>query len=171
MRARETFTALLLTCALAAVPASALRSPVQATPVKLSLRSLQGDSVQVGGGAPPVLLAVFATWCRSCKDEVAAFNRLQKEFAPRGVRVVALSADDIPDERLRAWLARYHGEYPVVRDTTRAALQALRVVGVPEAHLVGSDGRVMWSKRGPVESGLPSLRDAVARLRSNPASR
>ena len=134
-------------------------------------RSLSGDTVRIGAGTSPALVAVFATWCRSCKDEVAVFNRLERELAPRGVRVVALSADDIPDERLRAWIARYRGTYPVIRDTSRAALQILGIVGVPEAHLIDANGRVLWSKRGPIDQGLPSLRAAVAKLRGNPASR
>lgn len=144
---------------------------MRAGPVKLAIRSLSGDAVRIGAGDTPVLVAVFATWCRSCKDEVDVFNRLQQELAPRGVRVVALSADEIPDDRLRAWLTRYKAAYPVVRDSTRTALQALGVVGVPEAHLVSADGRTLWVRRGPIESGLPSLRAAIATLRGNPPSR
>lgn len=127
--------------------------------------------MRVGAGSTPVLVAVFATWCRSCKDEVETFNHLQQELAPLGVRVVALSADEIPDDRVRAWLARYKAAYPVIRDTARGALQSLRVVGVPEAHLIGADGKVLWSRRGPVESGLPSLRATIANMRGNPPGR
>ena len=170
MRVRGVTVALLFSCALTATRVGAQRSSVRA-PVSLAVRSLSGDTVRIGAGSAPVLVAVFATWCRGCKEEVATINRLQQELAPRGVRVVGLSADEIPDDRLRAWIARYNGAYPVIRDTTRAALQALGVVGVPEAHLVSSDGRVLWSKRGPLESGLPQLRRAVATLRGNPATR
>ena len=157
--ARRAITALL--CALAmGVPGA---SSAQATlPVAFALRTMRGDTVHVGAGSPVTLVAVFASWCRSCKEEIAVFNRLQLELAPLGVRVVALSADEGSDEHLTGWLARYDAQYPVARDTSRAALRALGVVGVPEAYLVGADGRVIWSRRGPIESGLPSLRKAVA---------
>ena len=129
----------------------------------LALRSLRGDTVRIGRGSPPTLVAVFASWCRSCKEEVAVFNRLQRELGTLGVRVIALNADEGSGERLGAWLARYGAQYPVVRDTTGAALRALGVVGVPEAYLIEADGRVAWRGRGPIEPGLASLRQAVGK--------
>jgi peroxiredoxin len=134
--------------------------------VSLSLRSVRGaDSVRIGKSQPPTVIAVFATWCRSCKDEVATFNALSRELAPKGVRFVALSADEIGDARLVGWLDRYNVSYPVVRDTTGAALRALSVVGVPEVHIVDATGRVVWKHRGPIEAKLMQLRAHIERMR------
>lgn len=129
---------------------------------QFTLRNLRGsDTIGVGKGQSPTVVAVFATWCRSCKGEVATFNVLAKELAPRGVRFVALSADEISDERLGKWLDNYSAAYPVVRDTSGAALRSLGVVGVPEVHVVDGNGRVVWSKRGPIHPRLAELRRAV----------
>jgi peroxiredoxin len=146
-------------------PRSAAAS-TQARSVSLTLRALRGgEALRVGQGQPPTLLAVFATWCRSCRDEVTLFNALEREFATSGVRVVALSADEIGDERVSRWLDVHRASYPVVRDSGGVALRALGVVGVPEVHLIDGDGRVVWSRRGPVESRLGELRVAVDRVR------
>lgn len=130
--------------------------------VSLHLRSARGaDSVHIGSAQQPTVVAVFATWCRSCKDEVATFNALSHELSAKGVRLVALSADEIGDQRLIGWLDRYEASYPVVRDTSGAAFRALGVVGVPEIHIVDSAGRVVWKHRGPIEGKLVQLRRAV----------
>jgi hypothetical protein len=92
---------------------------------------------------------------------VATFNTLSRELSAKGMRFVALSADEIGDERLIGWLDRYKVAYPVVRDSSGAALRALRVVGVPEVHVVDSTGRVVWKHRGPIEGKLVQLRRAV----------
>ena len=151
----------LVTVAVWAGALAAFDAGAQARPIGFALPSLQGDTIRVGGGAPVTVVAVFASWCRSCRDDVLAINRLTREFAPRGVRVVALSADDGSDERLRAWLVKYHVAYPVVRDTSRATMRALGVVGVPEAYLIGTDGRIVWSRRGPISALLGALRAAL----------
>jgi peroxiredoxin len=139
---------------------------VQSQPVSVMQRDLRGgDTIRIGNGQPTVV-AVFATWCRSCKDEVATFNALSKEFGARGVRVVALSADEGSEERLLKWLENYKVMYPVIRDTTGATLRALGVVGVPEVYVVDAKGRIVWSRRGPIDSRLEDLRRAV--YRTNP---
>lgn len=136
-----------------------------AQPVSFALQNVRGgDSIHVGSGHAPALVAVFATWCRSCKDEVATFTELTRELATRGVRVVALSADEIGDARLVRWLDHHRAGYPVGRDTTGAALRALGVVGVPEVYLVGSDGRVTWHRRGPIHARVDEIRSAVQQL-------
>jgi peroxiredoxin len=135
---------------------------LSAQSVSLRLRNVRAaDSVVIGKSQPTTVVAVFATWCRSCKDEVATFNTLSRELSAKGMQFVALSADDIGDERLIGWLDRYKVTYPVVRDSSGASFRALSVVGVPEVHVVDSMGRVVWKHRGPIEGKLVQLRRAV----------
>ena len=135
---------------------------VDAQSVSLHLRSVRSaDSVHIGKSQQPTLVAVFATWCRSCKDEVATFNSLSRDLSAKGMRFVALSADEIGDERLIGWLDRYRVAYPVVRDTSGVAFRALGVVGVPEMYLTDSTGRVVWKHRGPIEGRLAQLQRAI----------
>src|SRR3979411_803605 len=60
------------------------RSPASA------VRTLAGDSVRVGAGTP-VLLNVWATWCASCREEMADLAAIDRAYAPRGVKVLAVS--------------------------------------------------------------------------------
>jgi thiol-disulfide isomerase/thioredoxin len=44
-------------------------------------------------GARAVLLNVWATWCGPCREEFPELVRLGREYRPRGLRLVFVSAD------------------------------------------------------------------------------
>lgn len=50
------------------------------------------------GSAPATVVNVWATWCLPCREEFPDLVQLEREFRPRGVRVVLISAD-FPDRR------------------------------------------------------------------------
>jgi peroxiredoxin len=133
-------------------------------PVQFVTRTIAGDSVRVGAHEPATLVAVFATWCRSCKDEVAIINALRGELSAHGARVLAINVDKPSAESVRRWLDANGGKYPVALDTSAAIAHALGVVGVPEFYLISGEGRAVFSRRGPVESVLPALRAMIAGL-------
>jgi thiol-disulfide isomerase/thioredoxin len=60
-----------------------------------------------------LLLTTFATWCRPCNKEVPILNRLFKESAGRGLRVVAVSLDEKPPFAVRHWMKERKVGYPV----------------------------------------------------------
>lgn len=132
--------------------------------VKFDVQMIGGDRLHVGPREPATLIAVFATWCRSCADEVASINGLARELAPRGIRLIALNVDKDAAEPVQRWLAGHGGTYPAAFDSGGTVAHALGVVGVPEFHLISGDGRVVFSRRGPLGSGVDLLRRAVAQL-------
>lgn len=127
------------------------------------VHTLAGDSVKIGLGAPTTIVAVFATWCIPCRDEVPALNMLQRDFASRDVRVVALSMDEGTNQHLSAWLKHYGAKYPVTRDSVGLA-RKLGVTSVPAVYLVNADGRVDWMLHGALLSSLPELRARLKQL-------
>lgn len=135
-------------------------------PFAVSVHTLAGDSVRIGTGSPITLVAVFATWCIPCRDEVPALNMLQRDFASRGVRVVALSMDVGSTQHLNDWLKHYGAKYPVTRDSVGLA-RKLGVTSVPAVYLVNGAGTVDWMLHGALLSSLPELR---ARLKQLPLS-
>jgi cytochrome c biogenesis protein CcmG/thiol:disulfide interchange protein DsbE len=147
-----------------AMRGSAQSAPASQRPVQFTIRTIAGDSIRVGAREPATLIAVFATWCRSCKDEVPEINALSADFASRGVRVVAVDIEQITEDGARRWLAGRGATYAAGLDESGAIARALGVVGVPEFHLVATDGRVIFSRRGPLGSAMPALRSAVATL-------
>jgi thiol-disulfide isomerase/thioredoxin len=50
-------------------------------------------SVVGAPGARVVLLNVWATWCTPCREEFPDLLRIEREFRPRGLRLVLVSGD------------------------------------------------------------------------------
>lgn len=163
----------ILLAGVAAVSFAALRAGAQVLPgsaaqrlVRFDVTTIAGEQLRVGPHEPATLIAVFATWCRSCADEVALINDVARELSSHGVRVIALNVDKDGEEPVRKWLDARGSTYAAALDAGGTIARVLGVVGVPEIHLISGDGRVVFSRRGPLESGLPSLRRAIAALKT-----
>lgn len=130
--------------------------------VTYAVRSLHGDEVRVGAGQPVTLVAVFATWCRSCRAEFATLDSLRAALAPRGVRVLALSVDEGDDAKVMRWTDARHTALLVAHDGSGAVGRTFGTVGVPESYLVDTLGIVRWRAVGDIDAHLVGLRAALA---------
>jgi thiol-disulfide isomerase/thioredoxin len=129
--------------------------------------TLTGDTVRVGAGTP-VLLNVWATWCESCREEMADLAALEKKYAPEHVKVVAVSVDNGDGTRVERFAASEKLPFAVAHDPAGEVQKKFQAVGVPETYLVSGDGRMMWVRRGGL-AGAPAsvtagLDSAVRRL-------
>ena len=144
---------------------SARQAPVDllAGPIHTTVKTLAGDSVRLGIGAPMTLVAVFATWCRPCQDEVPILNMLHRDFASK-VRVIGLDLDEGGDAHVEQWLKKYGAKYPVARDNYKVVSKSLHASGVPALFLVNGSGHFEWSRNGAMLSSLPELRKRLNQL-------
>jgi thiol-disulfide isomerase/thioredoxin len=126
-------------------------------------RTLVGDSVRVGAGTP-VLLNVWATWCTSCREEMADLAALERAYAPRGVKVLAVSVDAGDGARVRRFVEAEQVSLPVAHDPAGEVQRRFQVVGVPETYLISGDGRVLWVQRGGLHGGLSAVRSILDTL-------
>ena len=129
--------------------------------------TLAGDSVRVGAGTP-VLLNVWATWCESCREEMADLAVLSQKYSSRGVKVIAVSVDNGDGTRVKRFAESEKLPFAVAHDPTGEVQRKFQAVGVPETYLVSGDGRLLWVRRGGLagaEAGvLAGLDSAVAEL-------
>lgn len=123
--------------------------------------TLAGDTVQIGGTGRVTVLNVWATWCTSCREEMADFNALQKEFAPHGVRVVGVSVDADNGSRVRRFVEEEKLTFIVAHDPEGRVEQVYQVVGVPETFVIGKDGRLVWRHIGNVHGVVDSVRAVI----------
>ena len=133
-------------------------------PVTYSIRTLDGVELRIGAGQPATLVAVFATWCTTCRGEFGTLDSLQAALAPRGIRVLALSVDEAGDAHVRRYTDARRTRVLVARDGSGAVGRTFGTVGVPEAYLVDDKGIVRWHGRGDLRMGLSELRRAVQAL-------
>jgi thiol-disulfide isomerase/thioredoxin len=129
-----------------------------------AVRTLTGDSVRVGAGTP-VLLNVWATWCTSCREEMADLASIERAYAPRGVKVLAVSVDKGDGERVKRYVEAEKLPFRVAHDPEGEVQRTFQAVGVPETYLISADGRLLWVQRGGLHGGLDSVRATLDKLR------
>ncbi|HEU4989077.1 MAG TPA: TlpA disulfide reductase family protein [Gemmatimonadaceae bacterium] len=95
----------------------------------------------------PVLLNLWATWCQPCREEMPSFERLYRDYAPRGLRILAVSVDDPGmDAAIRDFAQRYDLTFDVLHDRRERVMDRYQVRGVPETILIGADGRIVGTQ-------------------------
>jgi peroxiredoxin len=127
--------------------------------------TLTGDSVRIGGPGrgPLTFVNVWATWCTSCREEMADLEVLHRELAGRGLHVVAVSVDAGPTARMRRFVEREQLTLPMVHDPEARIQRTYGVVGIPSSYLVGPDGRLLWQQVGGIHGATRQVREVVQR--------
>ena len=143
---------------------SPARLPGQST-VNYSVRTLDGSEVRVGPGEPRTIVAVFATWCTTCRNEFRTLDSLHATLGKRGIRVLALSVDAADDAHVRRFIEARRTKVLAARDASGAVGKTFGTVGVPETYLIDEKGVVRWHGRGDLRMGIPQLKRALATLK------
>lgn len=140
----------------APAPAYAAQT-MDGTPIALT--DLKGEAV---------MLNVWATWCKPCREEIPALDSLHREFGPRGFRVVGVSIDVAGDTAEIAAFARGLGaSYDLWLDPDDKVSTIFRAIGVPSTALIDKDGVLRWRHMGPVRAGDPALRALLDSVLTN----
>lgn len=106
-----------------------------------------------------VLLNVWATWCKPCREEIPALDSLHREYANRGLVVAGVSIDVITDTLRIAGFARDLGaSYALWLDPDDRVSSTFRAIGVPSTYLVDRDGVLRWTHMGAVKATDARLR-------------
>lgn len=110
-----------------------------------------------------VVLNMWASWCKPCRDESPMLQRWHERIAQEG-RGTVLGVDALDASSDARDFAREYGlTYPMLRDPDGESIQGdWGVVGYPETFVIDQRGRVRAIRRGPVDEAF--MREQVAPL-------
>ena len=118
-----------------------------------------------------VCLEFWATWCGPCQPAMAELNRLTAEQCAgwkERVAIVPISIDAKPERvkshvAQRGWdrLDHYWAGESTGSDFDAPVARAFVVSGVPQAILIGPDGRILWRGHPLDNSGGRNLRSRI----------
>lgn len=128
---------------------------------EFTVRTLQGDSARIAAGEPVTLLHVWATWCGPCQKEFPEIEAIQREFGPRGLRIVAVSVDEGDDDPVRAFAREKGATFAIGRDPDGSVRRLYQGIGVPESYLISADGRLLARQFGAIPEGAAAMRAAI----------
>jgi len=104
-----------------------------------------------------VLFEFWTTWCKFCEGEAELVDDIAKEFADKGLIVLAIDVLE-PDQRVRKYLIEHPRSVPIVltKDTNLAAMYNAQ--SYPIYIVIDRDGNIAGEQRGAAgERGLRRL--------------
>lgn len=109
-----------------------------------------------------VLLNIWATWCKPCREEIPALETLYQRHAADGFVVAGVSIDQ-PNEqaRIASFAADLGATYPLWHDPDDKVSTIFLSIGVPSSYLIDREGVIRWRHVGPVKADDPALTAAL----------
>jgi len=113
------------------------------------LPALAGGTVRLGDYAGRlVVLNFWATWCRPCVKEMPALEQLQRRLGDRGLTVLAVSLDVLPEGDVAMFVNGYGWTLPVLLDPLGDVAEQYAVRAMPTTYLIGRDGTILGRSFG-----------------------
>ena len=117
-----------------------------------------------------VLLNFWATWCLECRVEMPALEQLHRDYASRGLTVLAVNFREKP-ETVRRYARELGLTMPLLVDPAGAITKSYGVIGLPTSFLIGRDGRAVARAIGPREWATAEVRALIESLLTEPTGR
>ncbi|MDB4870380.1 MAG: resA [Gemmatimonadales bacterium] len=112
-----------------------------------------------------LMINVWATWCLPCRVEMPSIEALNKAYAPKGLKILAVSVDDPgTDATIRAFVKQYGLTFEVLHDGQGKISELYDISGYPETFIVGKDGVIRKKLMSATDWNSPEARALVDRL-------
>jgi peroxiredoxin len=109
-----------------------------------------------------VLLNIWATWCKPCREEIPALEELHQRHAAEGLLIAGVSIDQPGDSAKIVSFANALGAtYTLWHDPDDRVSTTFLAIGVPASYLIGRDGTLRWRHVGPVKADDGPLNAAL----------
>ncbi|MBA3974787.1 MAG: hypothetical protein C0504_11295 [Candidatus Solibacter sp.] len=95
-----------------------------------------------------VVLNFWATWCKPCRRELPALDRIAREYAPRGVTVLGVAMDERGWAAVSPFLAQFPVAYPILLGNPRVARGYGGLPTLPLTVFIGKHGRTAATHAG-----------------------
>ncbi|MFQ5545736.1 MAG: peroxiredoxin family protein [Acidiferrobacterales bacterium] len=119
-----------------------------AAPV-FSLRNLAGDVVKLEQfRGQYVVLNFWATWCPPCVKEMPSMERLQQHFKDKRFRVVAISLDKEPKQKVQSFVSKLNLTFSILLDPKGIAALPYGARDLPSTFILNTDGQVIAAAKG-----------------------
>jgi len=134
---------LLASGASACAPAKTETEPVPAP--EFSLKDLQGNALSLASYKGKVLILNFwATWCPPCRREIPGFIEAYRELKDKGLEILGVSVDDMPEATLGQWVRDAGMNYPVALATAKIVADYEPGDYIPATIVIDREGRIRY---------------------------
>lgn len=110
-----------------------------------------------------VVLDFWATWCESCSSEIPAFNKLEKDYSSRGVKVIGLSVQSGWASDIQKYVKQFDMRYTILvgNDDT---VTDFGVISFPKTYVIGPGWKVYKKYSGVSKTKAEDIRQDIETL-------
>lgn len=132
---------------------------INKTPVEYNLGSIFESEL----GKGRTLVAVWASWCATCKEDLLAMDKLKKSELPKGFNIIALNIDEPKnmDQAKFLWDQLEIKNIKLLFDQSGEYQNTLSVDLLPSYFLFESSGRTLLRLEGQVNWEDEKLRSLL----------
>jgi cytochrome c biogenesis protein CcmG/thiol:disulfide interchange protein DsbE len=134
-----------------------------ASPREKSLSDYKGNVVMIN---------IWATWCQPCIVEMPSIEQLHRSYAPRGLKIIAVSVDDPgTDDQIREFVKQLGLTFEILHDQGGQAGDVSRLYNAdryPATVIIGRDGIIRKKLSGATDWNSPVNRALIERLLEEP---
>lgn len=119
----------------------------------VSLSSLRGKVI---------LLNLWATWCRPCRQETPFLQEKYEELSDRGFEIVGISMDTgAAADQVAMFVEEYGVTFTILHDPEMRGMELYSVLGLPATFLIDREGTIRWMRYGPVSENDDDFLNAI----------
>ncbi|MFN0050676.1 MAG: TlpA family protein disulfide reductase [Planctomycetales bacterium] len=107
-----------------------------------------------------VLVEFWATWCGPCVQGIPHMNEMHEKYGGEGLRIVSLTDEDRETIESFQKRARTPIDYPI--GVGSPSSDTYGVEGIPQAFVVGRDGKIAWEGHPADAECEQAIRKALA---------
>lgn len=109
-----------------------------------------------------LLINVWATWCKPCRNEMPELARLHREYGPRGFSVVGVSTDPVRKEpEVRSMVEELELPFPILLDPDMETTHDWGVDGYPTSFVIDAEGGVRLRRDGIIYEHDEAVADTI----------
>ncbi|MEN8232141.1 MAG: TlpA disulfide reductase family protein [Thermodesulfobacteriota bacterium] len=100
-----------------------------------------------------VLISFFASWCRSCLEEIPLLKKLQTRFGAEGFAIIAMAVDDENKVGLKNLIQKQKINYQVLLADEAVKSDFGGIAILPTMFLVNREGFLLKKYFGHIDRG------------------
>ena len=131
------------------------------------LENIDGKFIELSKeiGSGPIVISFWATWCKPCLEELTQYKTIFNDYAPRGVKIFAVSTDNEKTAAKVRPLVKSKGfPFTVLLDPNSDVARKYYVPSIPYVVILDKLGNIAYNHLGYMKGDELKVREKLDEL-------